>query len=113
MKEKIPTYGICNLLDNAASLQDVIVYDMPDFLQSHQDLVFPHRHSFYQILYVLSGSGKHIIDFETYPVKAGSLYCMAPGQVHTWLFDGMVKGFLVNFNESFFSSFLLNSRYLS
>lgn len=113
MKERIPTYGICNLLDNAASLQDVVVYDMPDFLRSHQDIIFPHRHSFYQVLYVESGAGKHIIDFETYPVKGDTLYCMAPGQVHTWLFESSIKGCLINFNETFFSSFLLNSRYLS
>ncbi|HEX9502987.1 MAG TPA: helix-turn-helix domain-containing protein [Patescibacteria group bacterium] len=113
MKERIPTYDICNLLDNAASLQDVVVYDMPDFLQSHQDLVFPHRHSFYQVLYVESGAGKHIIDFETYPVKGDTLYFMAPGQVHTWLFEGSIEGCLINFNDTFFSSFLLNSHYLS
>jgi AraC-like DNA-binding protein len=113
MKERIPTYDICNLLDNAASLQDVVVYDMPDFLQSHQHLVFPHRHSFYQVLYVESGAGKHIMDFETYPVKGNMLYFITPGQVHTWLFESSIKGYLINFNESFFSSFLLNSRYLS
>lgn len=113
MKKKIPTYCICNLLNDAASLQDLIVNDMPNFLQSHLDLVFPPRHSFYQILYVLSGSGKHIIDFETYSLTDGSLYTMAPGQVHNWLFDGTVTGYLVNFNEIFFNSFLLNSRYLS
>lgn len=113
MKEKIPTYSICNLVDDDHSFQDILVYDLPDFISSHQHLVFPHRHSFYQVLYVVEGAGKHIIDFETYTVKAGSLYCMAPGQVHTWLFEGPVKGYLINFNESFFSSFLLNSRYLS
>ena len=113
MKERIPTYDICNLLDNAASLQDVVAYEVPDYLQSHQHLVFPHRHSFYQVLYVGSGTGKHIIDFETYPVKGGTLYFMAPGQVHTWLFESSIEGYLINFNDTFFSSFLLNSRYLS
>lgn len=113
MKGKIPTYGICNLLDDTSSLQDIIVYDMNAFMQVGQELVFPHRHSFYQVMYIASGSGKHIIDFETFPVKAGTLYCLAPGQVHTWLFDGPVKGYLINFNETFFSSFLLNSHYLS
>lgn len=113
IKEKIPTYGLCNLVDEDHSFQDILVYDLPDFISSHQDLIFPHRHSFYQVLYVIEGAGKHIIDFETYPVKAGSLYCMAPGQVHTWLFEGHIKGYLINFNESFFTSFLLNSRYLA
>jgi AraC-like DNA-binding protein len=113
MKRKIPTYGICNLLDDTSSLQDIIVYDMNAFMQSGQELVFPHRHSFYQVMYITSGKGKHIIDFETYPVEADTLYCLAPGQVHTWLFDRPVKGYLINFNETFFSSFLLNSHYLS
>lgn len=113
MKEKIPTYGICNLVDEDHSLQNIQVYDLPDFISSHQDLVFPHRHSFYLVLYLVEGAGNNIIDFETNTVKAGSLYCIAPGEVHTWLVEGPVKGYLINFNESFFSSFLLNSRYLS
>ena len=113
MKGKIPTYGICNLLDDTSSLQDIIVYDINAFMQSGQELIFPHKHSFYQIMYIVSGAGKHIIDFETYPVEAETLYCLAPGQVHTWLFEGPIKGYLINFNETFFSSFLLNSHYLS
>lgn len=113
MKERIPTYGICNLLDNDASLQDLVVFEMPDFLATRKDLPFPHRHSFYQVLYVESGAGRHIIDFESYPVEGDTLYFMAPGQIHSWLFEGSIKGLLVNFNEALFSSFLLNSHYLA
>jgi AraC-like DNA-binding protein len=86
---------------------------MHSFIQSGKELVFPHRHSFYQVMYITSGKGKHIIDFETYLIEPDTLYCLAPGQVHTWLFDSPVKGYLINFNETFFSSFLLNSHYLS
>lgn len=113
MKTKIPTYGICNLIDDTSSLQDIVVYELNDFMQPGQRLEFPHRHSFFQLMLINSGRGRHSIDFETYPVEAGTLYCLAPGQVHEWLFEGPVKGYLINFNEGFFSSFLLNSHYLS
>jgi len=35
---------------------------------------FPHRHAFYEIIYIKQGEGNHIIDFEAYPVIPESLY---------------------------------------
>lgn len=113
MKDKIPTYSICNLLNDDNSLADIVVYDLNEFIQAHQNLVFPHRHSFYQILYIYKGSGKHIIDFESYPVASGMLYLLAPSQVHTWIFNDGVEGCLINFNENFFSSYLANKNFIS
>jgi len=43
-------------------------------------MIFPHRHSFYQLLYISSGAGQHVIDFEQYDVEQGSIYFLAPGK---------------------------------
>jgi hypothetical protein len=113
MPEKIPTISICNLLGEDYSIQDIIVYDLKHFINHHQDIKFPHRHSFYQVLFITEGKGTHVIDFENHEVKKGMIYFLAPSQVHEWLFNEDVNGILINFNENFFSSFLANSHYLA
>ena len=113
MPEKIPTISICNLLGEDHSIQDIIVYDLRHFIAHHQDIKFPHRHSFYQVLFITEGKGTHVIDFENHEVKKNMIYFLAPSQVHEWIFTDDVNGLLINFNENFFSSFLANSRYLA
>jgi AraC family transcriptional regulator, transcriptional activator of pobA len=113
MSEKIPTISICNLLGEDYSIQDIIAYDLQQFISSHQNIKFPHRHSFYQVLFITEGNGTHIIDFENHEVKKGMMYFLAPSQVHEWIFEENVSGILINFNENFFSSFLANSHYIS
>lgn len=113
VNEKIPTISICNLLGEDYSLQDLIIHDLKQFIQSHKSIEFPHRHSFYQLLYITkSDGGRHIIDFEEHEVKPGMLYIIAPSQVHEWIFNDSTEGVLINFNEIYFSSFLANSNYL-
>lgn len=113
MNQKIPTISICNLLGEDYSLQDIIVYDLQEFITNHPDIEFPHRHSFYQVLFIKQGTGEHIIDFERYKISENQVYFLAPSQIHEWKFEGKVEGVLINFNENLISSFLANSNYLS
>jgi len=108
----IPTYSICSLDGHVHPQKDLAVYRLSDFMTAHADVRFPHRHSFYQVLFITSGGGEHIIDFESYPVKEGMLFLLSPPQVHEWRFNEHTDGILVNFNEHFFSSFLANAGYL-
>jgi AraC-like DNA-binding protein len=59
-----------------------------------------------------NGKGTHTIDFTTFDVKPFQLYCMIPGQVHSWQFEGKMEGFIINFSDSYFKSFLQNAQYL-
>ena len=113
MFEKIPTISICNLLGEDHSVQDLVAYDLKKFIRNYKDIKFPHRHSFYQLLYITKAGGTHVIDFEKYPVKRGMIFFLAPSQVHEWLFDSDANGILINFNENYFSSFLANRHYIS
>ncbi len=40
------------------------------------------------------------------------MYFMRPGQVHSWNFEGVVDGYVVNFSGDLFHRFLTNERYL-
>jgi hypothetical protein len=62
---------------------------------------FPHRHDFYQIVYVTEGQGAHIIDFEAYPVRPVILYFVAPGQIHFWCVETAIHGWVIMFTPNF------------
>ncbi|GGM88720.1 AraC family transcriptional regulator [Dyadobacter beijingensis] len=83
-----------------------------DYVHEHQSLVFPHRHSFYHLVLFTEGSGRHTIDFHHFQAEPDQIYFMIPGQVHTWDFEAGMEGYVVNFSDSFFTSFLLQPEYL-
>ena len=112
-KEKIPVYDICSLQDTKGGQDDFLADHFSNYLAKHYShLHFPHKHSFYHLVFFTKGKGEHSIDFLTYPVTPLQLYCMIPGQVHSWHFEGRTDGYIINFSDRFFKSFLLNPHYL-
>ena len=109
-KAEIPSLDICTLSEHRED--DLIISRLGNYLVEHQNLVFPHRHSFYQIVFFTNGGGMHAIDFNEFAVKPFHIYFMIPGQVHSWDFDGVMDGYVVNFSSLFFQSFLLRPDYL-
>lgn len=110
-RERFPTIDIqvmCNI-----GPEEVMVSRFSDYFELyHKNLDHPHRHNFYHLVYFTEGGGSHTIDFTKYPVQPRQIYFMHPGQVHSWDFEGKVEGFLVNFTDSFFKSFLLKVNYI-
>lgn len=43
-----------------------------------------HVHNFYEIVWFTEGEGVHTVDFSDYPVAPGTLFFVAPGQVHSF-----------------------------
>jgi AraC-like DNA-binding protein len=69
----------------------------------------PHVHSFYQVLWFMSGKGKHYVDFNEYEVQANSLFFISKGQIHH--FDNnKYDGCIIHFNESFIAD---NENYIN
>ncbi|WP_374951478.1 helix-turn-helix domain-containing protein [Mucilaginibacter sp.] len=110
MKKAFPVYDICALSDHQH--EDLLVSRFAPYLQKHQNLSLPHKHTFYHVVFFTQGSGSHSIDFKTFPVKPYQIYFMTPGQVHRWNFEGTADGYIINFSGSFFQSFLLRPDYL-
>jgi len=76
--------------------------------EKHVSKYFPtHRHKYYELVIITDtkeGKYSHNIDFTTYPLQAGRIYFIAPGQAHAWnikTYNKEYKGFLVTFNEDF------------
>ena len=64
-------------------------------------VTYPHRHNFYEILYITGGEGTHFIDFNAYPIVAGTIYFISPGQVHYWNTSVPLEGEIFLFTEDF------------
>lgn len=62
---------------------------------------YPHRHNFYEVLYVIEGEGTHYIDFKAYPIKPHTFYFISPGQVHYWKATVPIKGEILLFMDEF------------
>lgn len=60
----------------------------------------PHRHSFYEFLYIISGTGQHEVDGITYPLRENTIHIIAKGQVHQFLFAKNIDGYLIRFQDS-------------
>src|SRR4051812_25299582 len=112
VRNTIPVYDICSLNGHDHARQELIAEPFGAYLEVHPNLHLPHRHSFYHIVFFTEGAGYHTIDFEKFNVRAGQIYFMIPGQVHSWNFESPVDGFVINFSENLFRSFLANDHYL-
>lgn len=73
-----------------------------DALLADQEMVqHLHRHDYFFLLAVKSGSGSHTIDFTKYPVTETTLFFMRPGQVHELHLEKGCKGFILEFTADF------------
>ncbi|WP_149241685.1 helix-turn-helix transcriptional regulator [Dyadobacter sp. 32] len=61
-----------------------------------------HKHDFYFILAVESGSGVHEIDFVNYDVQGSAIFILRPGQVHQLQLKADSTGYLLEFDNSFY-----------
>ena len=111
-KPVLPTYSINTLKNTPVPRKEFIADHFAHYLDEHKDLHFPHKHSFYHLVYFSKGSGNHSIDFVNFEVEGGQIYFMIPGQVHSWEFESKPDGFIVNFSEEYLNALITDARYL-
>lgn len=111
MISKVPIIKQCTVSTNFR--RGVMIEGLAGYLERNKNLVFPHRHNFYHLLWFTQGGGTHTIDFETFEVVPWQIYFMSPGQIHTWSFIGEMDGYVVNFDADFFKTFLLQPDYIT
>jgi len=109
-KKDIPVYSIDHL--SLFKQKDILISRFAPYLAVHHNLHLAHKHSFFHLILFTEGGGTHDIDFHTFPVQPFQIYFMIPGQVHSWNFAGHVDGYVVNFSDQFFQTFLVNAEYM-
>ncbi len=110
LNNKIPVYGLQNFrkTDDHSMLYQVEIFDA----NRHFQVSYPHRHDFYEILYLTNGSGWHIIDNERYQVTPPCIFFLSPGQAHKLEFSYDIDGFIFLFTSEFYLSQQKNSNRL-
>ena len=112
-KEKIPLYRLSHLAAPAPGPGEFMIESFGPYLERQSPhLHHAHRHIFYHLVCFSDGAGSHSIDFLRFPVEAGQIYFMPPGQVHSWSFEGRPEGWVINFSVDYLRAFLLDPGYL-
>ncbi|WP_153913988.1 AraC family transcriptional regulator [Shewanella sp. TC10] len=70
----------------------------------------PHRVSYFCLLFITEGQGRHLIDFNRYDYQSGSVIFINPSQVHAFDSDDCPQGEMINITSSFLSSSSANIR---
>jgi AraC-like DNA-binding protein len=63
----------------------------------------PHRHDFFEIIWLRTGNGQVRSDLRSYPVTPRTLFFTSPGQIHAWELKGEARGKIASFSEEFFA----------
>jgi AraC-like DNA-binding protein len=61
----------------------------------------PHRHRFYQIIWVVDGAGVHAADFEEHAIRPQTVFLISAGQVHLVRVDRPLRGYMLVFTADF------------
>ncbi|UYZ64488.1 helix-turn-helix domain-containing protein [Hymenobacter weizhouensis] len=101
----IPLYSFQQAQPAAPPTAPLIeVLSVAEMLQGEGIATFPHRHRFYELVWFRAGAGRHTVDFRDYPVAPGTLFCLAPGQVHHFGGEVEPEGVLVMFTDDFLAN---------
>lgn len=96
----IPIYSLHNFSSPERNSQQfqVELFDA----NRHFLVKYPHRHDFFEVLYLSKGSGFHVIDGNKYEIKPPCVFFMSPGQAHKIEFSNDIEGYIFIFTAEFY-----------
>lgn len=74
----------------------------------NSDYVFTpvlHRHRFYELFINIGGRGTHHVDFNSYDISPGYVYCIRPGQLHRIDMASIGSGYIIMFHSDFLMTY--------
>jgi len=107
--KQLPIYGI-NAFQESGMVHSFYANELKTHLESHQFVNTPHKHSTYITVLFTAGKGLHNIDFNTYEVRAGSVFLLTPGQVHSWELSKDVQGYVFFHTQAFYNDVYLTRK---
>jgi AraC family transcriptional regulator, transcriptional activator of pobA len=98
--EQLPVYSLHNFSSPERKGQQfqVEVFDA----KRHFSVKYPHRHDFFEVLFLRKGSGYHVIDGNKYEIKPPSVFFMSPGQAHKLELSQDIEGYIFIFTADFY-----------
>lgn len=96
----IPVYSLHNFSSRERTSQQfqVEVFDA----NRHFSVKYPHRHDFFEVLYLSKGTGFHIIDSNKYAIQPPCIFFLSPGQAHKIEFSSDIEGYIFIFTPEFY-----------
>ncbi len=98
--EQLPVYSldIFSSPERKSQQFQIEVFDA----NRHFSVKYPHRHDFFEVLYLLKGSGYHVIDDNNYEIKPPCVFFMSPGQAHKLELSYDIQGYIFIFTSDFY-----------
>jgi AraC-type DNA-binding domain-containing proteins len=64
-----------------------------------------HKHTYYELQYIIKGKGQHVINGYSYNYKKGDIFLTPPLHDHFFIFQEKTAICFIKFNESYFETF--------
>ena len=61
-----------------------------------------HKHSCYELFYIIDGEGTFFMDCYNYTIQKQSLFLVSPGRIHGWEYTHNLHAYLLKFDHSIF-----------
>ena len=100
MKELFPFYSIGHFINEPANPTEFEITRFDEMKEP--EVAEIHKHRFYEIIWIETGKGRQMIDHREYVMSPGSLFFIAPGQVHRFEEWEQTVGGSIMFTEDFF-----------
>lgn len=100
--ENIPVRNIITAEEGELS-NNFSIRDLQQLLAGKDMIQELHRHNFFYILALKTGTGRHDIDFTSYDVAGNTVFFMRPGQVHQLTLKAGSTGYLMAFKADFYT----------
>lgn len=99
-KGNIPVYSLQSFSapERISQQYQVEVFDA----KRHFQVEYPHRHDFFEVLFLQKGSGFHVIDANRYAIEPPCVFFMSPGQAHKLELSHDISGFIFIFTPEFY-----------
>ncbi len=100
MKELFPRYDIGHFIGEPLNPTE---FEITRFQEMGElDIEDPHKHTFYEIIWVDEGLSTQVIDYREYALAPGSLFFISPNQLHHFEEYQPLQGGSVFFTEEYF-----------
>ncbi len=98
--EQLPVYSLQSFSspERKSEQFQVEVFDA----NRHFSVTYPHRHDFFEVLFLQKGSGFHVIDGNKYEIKPPCVFFMSPGQAHKLELSLDIEGYIFIFTSDFY-----------
>ena len=106
----IPNVGFNHDKSNNTELEIIELSSLYERTSLSHDPEAPHRVSFFMFLYIEEGKGTHMVDFQEYPFRAGSMIFVQREQVHAFDLSSKPKGKVLLFTQTFLDNVHTNMR---